>query len=274
MNAQELLQQARIPEALAVLQNEVRARPNDAKLRVFLFQLLVVAGQWERAATQLKVCADLDSSTLLMAQVCGPALAAENLRAEIFAGKRSPLLLGEPEEWISWLLQANRHFAEGQYEAAAELRQKAFDAAPATGGTLNGQPFEWLADADQRFGPMLEAVVDGKYYWVPFSRIREITLEAPKDLRDLVWAPAIVQLSAGAQKVALLPARYPGTEKSTDGAVLLARKTEWTDTGGSAAGLGQRILATDAVEIPLLEVRKIVLHSAAPGAAQAPAAEG
>ena len=243
-------------------------------MRVFLFQLLAITGQWERAATQLKVCADQDDSTLLMAQVCGPALAAENLREEIFAGKRSPLLLGEPEEWIGWLLQANKHFAEGQYEAATELRQKAFEAAPATSGTINGQAFEWIADVDQRFGPMLEAIVDGKYYWVPFNRIREITVEAPKDLRDLVWAPAILMLSAGAQKVALLPARYPGTERSGDGAALLARKTEWVEKGDGTVGVGQRIFATDSVELPLLEVRKIVLNSAAPAAAETKAAEG
>ena len=105
MTAKQLLQQAKVPEALAALQNEVRAAPNDAKLRVFLFQIMAITGQWERAANQLKVCTDQDDSTLLMAQVCGPALAAENLRAEIFAGKRSPLLLGEPEEWIGWLLE-------------------------------------------------------------------------------------------------------------------------------------------------------------------------
>ena len=266
MTAKELLQQGKVEEALVSLQNEVRAAPNDAKLRVFLFQLMAVMGQWERAATQLKVCNDQDPSTLLMAQVCGPALAAENLRAEIFAGNRSPLLLGQPEEWVGWLLQAHKHFADGQYDAATELRDKAFEAAPATSGTLNGTPFEWIADADQRFGPILEAIVDGKYYWVPFSHVREIAIEAPSDLRDLVWVPAILTLVAGAQKVALLPVRYPGTEKSRDGAALLARKTDWVEQGGISVGVGQRLLATDASETPLLEVRKIILNHAATAA--------
>src|SRR6185503_7179082 len=107
MTAKELLKEGKPVEALAALQNEVRAAPNDMKLRVFLFQLLAILGQWERAATQLKVVTDQDAKTLLMAQVCGPALAAENLRAEIFAGKRTPLLLGEPQEWVGWVLQAN-----------------------------------------------------------------------------------------------------------------------------------------------------------------------
>ena len=95
--AQDLVKEGKPTEALAALQAEVRSAPNDGKKRVFLFQLLSVLGQWERAETQLKVANDLDATTLLMAQVCGPALAAENLRAEIFAGKRTPLLLGEPE---------------------------------------------------------------------------------------------------------------------------------------------------------------------------------
>jgi type VI secretion system protein ImpE len=273
MTAKELLAQGKVSEALAALTAEVRAAPNDAKLRVFMFQLMAVTGQWERAATQLKVCTDQDDQTLLMAQVCGPALAAENLRTEIFAGKRSPLLLGEPEEWIGELLQSNQHFAEGHFDAARELREKAFDAAPVTSGTINGQAFEWIADADQRFGPMLEAIVDGKYYWVPFSRLKEITIEPPTDLRDLVWLPAILKLSAGAEKVALLPVRYPGTEKSADGAALLARKTDWEERGDMSVGIGQRLLATDAAELGLLEVRKIVLNTVAPAAAGAAAAQ-
>lgn len=260
MSSQELLKAGKPAEALAALQIEVRAAPNDAKLRVFLFQLLAVMGQWERAANQLKVAGDQDASTLLMAQVCGPALAAENLRAEIFQGKRTPLLLGEPEAWVGELIQANAHFAEGHFDAARELREKAFEAAPVTSGMLNGQPFEWIADADQRFGPMIEAIIDGKYYWVPFNRIREITVEKPSDLRDLVWLPAILMLATGAQKVALIPTRYPGTEISADGAALLARKTDWTEKGDLSVGIGQRIFATDSAETPILELRKLILN--------------
>lgn len=274
MTSKELVQQGKVSEALAALQAEVRAKPNDAKLRVFLFQLLAVLGEWDRAANQLKVVTDQDAETLLMAQVCGPALAAENLRADIFAGKRTPLILGQPEEWVSLLVQANKHFAEGQYDASAELRDKAFEAAPAVSGTLNGQPFEWIADADQRFGPLFEAVIDGKYYWIPFSHISSLTIDKPSDLRDLVWLPGIVTLAAGAQKIALLPVRYPGTEKSGDGPAMLARKTDWLDKGGISTGIGQRILATDAAEVPLLEVRTLELHITPPEAAAAASAGG
>ena len=47
--------------ALRLLQEQVRAQPANAKLRTFLFQLLSVHGQWERATAQLDVAASLDS---------------------------------------------------------------------------------------------------------------------------------------------------------------------------------------------------------------------
>ena len=46
--------------ALAQLQEVVPARPSDSKLRIFLFQLLALTGQWERALNQLNVAAELD----------------------------------------------------------------------------------------------------------------------------------------------------------------------------------------------------------------------
>ncbi|HEV2702964.1 MAG TPA: tetratricopeptide repeat protein, partial [Steroidobacteraceae bacterium] len=52
--------------ALAALQLEVRGRPQDLKLRIFLAQLLMVLGQWDRALTQLSVVAELDALTLPM----------------------------------------------------------------------------------------------------------------------------------------------------------------------------------------------------------------
>ncbi len=40
------------------------------------------------------------------------------------------------------------------------------------------------------WAPVLEAMVNGKYYWIPFSRLASIVIEAPADLRDRVWLPA------------------------------------------------------------------------------------
>lgn len=270
---EDLLQQGKLDEALAALQDKVRDNPADAKLRVFLFQLLCVQGNWSRAITQLNVAADMQAENLLMAEVCRPALNAEALRAEIFAGKRAPHLFGEPEEWVGWMVQANQHLANGELAAAAELRDRAFEAAPAIAGTLNGQPFEWLADADTRLGPILEAIIEGRYYWVPLTHVARIDLEEPADLRDVVWTPARFTWDNAGTNVALIPTRYPGSESSADAGIQLARRTDWVEReGGHCLGLGQRMLATDEGEHPLMEVRTITLGEQ-PEPPEAPAEE-
>ena len=76
----------------------------------------------------------------------------------------------------------------------------------------------------------------------------------------MVWMPANLMFENGGESVALLPTRYPGSEKSEDGLIVLARKTTWETMGPDAyRGAGQRILATDAGEYPLLSVREILI---------------
>jgi type VI secretion system protein ImpE len=247
--------------ALARLQEDVRAKPSDAKLRVFLFQLLCVLGQWERALNQLKVASELEPLALPMAQMYGDAVRCEAIRAEVFDGHKSPMILGEPEQWLAMLIESRLRAGRGEAAQSEELRLRAFEEAPTSGGDIDGRPFEWLADADSRLGPVMEAIINGRYYWVPFSRMTRISLEAPEDLRDLVWMPAHLDFTNGGESLALLPTRYPGSETSSDGAIALARKTSWDAIGEDAfRGLGQRIFATDAGDTPILEVRAISLR--------------
>jgi type VI secretion system protein ImpE len=258
MNAEELLQAGRVEESLASLQHAVRENAADPRLRVFLFQTLSVLGQWKRALNQLDVLANMSSDHLMLARIFRPVVQCELLREQVFAGKHTPIVFGEPEPWMSWLVQANELVADGKFAAARELRDKAFEAAPTSTGKVNGQPFEWIADADLRLGPMLEAIVGGHYYWIPFCRFQLIRLEPPTDLRDLVWAPVQFVWTNGGETAGHVPARYPATEKVGDDQLRLARKTEWIDSPeGYSLGCGQRILSTDGGEYPLLECRTI-----------------
>ena len=257
MTAEELLKDARPEEALKELQKAVRDHPANAKSRVFLFQLLSVLGDWQRANTQLQVLSEMDSESMMLARLFEPVLVCEAIRADVFAGKRTPIIFGQPPEWIGFLVPAMEHFGRGEFKAGTELRSQAFEAAPASAGQLNGQAFEWIADADERLGPVLEVILEGHYYWVPFPRIRKMIIEPATDLRDLVWAPAQFVWENGGQASGHIPTRYAGTERSEDGKLKLARKTEWIDKGGTNIGLGQRTLATDTSEYPLLEIRTV-----------------
>jgi type VI secretion system protein ImpE len=258
MEAADLLKQGKLDEALSRLQEQIRNDPSASKHRVFLFQLLCISGRWDKALTQLNLVADLDAKAIPMAQVCRHAIQCEAMRAEVYGGKRTPLVFGQPQEWVAWLLQSLQMAAQGNYAQAKELRAKAFEAAPAVAGTINGTPFQWLADADPRLGPVLEALVDGKYFWIPMCNIAKITIEAPTDLRDVIWTAANFTWTNGGAGVGFIPGRYPGTESAADPALLLGRKTDWqTLAADFDVPLGQRLLVTDVGEYPLLEVRQI-----------------
>ncbi|MCA9757586.1 MAG: tetratricopeptide repeat protein [Candidatus Eisenbacteria bacterium] len=262
MTAEQSLREGRVEDALSELQQQVRNDPARSDLRVFLFQLLSVMGQWDRALNQLSVAGEMDASTLAMVQTYRSAVQCEPLRQGVFAGKKSPLFFGEPEEWMALLVQAVSLEAVGKHAEAQATRDRAFELAPTTSGTIGGESFSWISDADPRLGPMLEVVLNGKYYWVPFHRIHQIVTEEPVDLRDVVWTPAYFTWSNGGTSVGLIPSRYPGTEQSADGAIRLGRKTDWAEVpGGAYHGIGQRMLATDAGEYPLLELRMITLDT-------------
>jgi type VI secretion system protein ImpE len=275
MLAEQILREGNPEDSLAQLQDQVRRDPANPSYRIFLFQLLAVLGQWERAFTQLKVAGELDAGTLAMVQTYRQALRCEVLRADIFAGRNTPLVFGKPAKWVALMIEALRPRAEGDHAGAQNLRAEAFELAPATSGTIDGQAFEWIADADPRLGPILEVIVNGAYYWVPFDRIREIRVEEPVDLRDLVWMPVQLIWSNGGGTVGLVPTRYPGSESSDDMLVRMARRTEWLEPdAGVYLGLGQRMLTTDADDYPLMDIRRIALDTEGQGeAAEEPGAE-
>lgn len=249
-----------LAQSLAQLQAEVRQHPADPKLRVFLTQLLMVLGQWDRALTQLQVLEEMDASTLPMVRTYQAAIACERLRQSVFAGERSPLVFGDPPPWLALLIQALSLTSQRHFQQANELRAAALEQAPASGGSLNGTAIHWVADADSRLGPVLEVLINARYYWMPIERLKRVVIDAPSDVRDLVWVPAQLTLANGGEVAALIPTRYPGSEAVDDAQIRMARRTDWQSVEGDTyLGLGQRMLTTDTIEVGLLELRELVL---------------
>jgi type VI secretion system protein ImpE len=261
MLAERLVRDGNLQDALQELQEQIRNRPENSDYRAFLFQLLAILGQWERALNQLNVLSNLETSAWPMVQLYREAIRCEVLRAEIFAGRRKPLIFGEPPRWLALLLESLRLMAEGQHTEALSLRNQAFGLASESTGTIDEQPFNWIADADTRLGPVLEIIVNGRYYWAPFQQIRAISIPQVTDLRDLVWLPAQFTWINEGQAYGLIPTRYPSSETAQDPSIQLARKTEWLQLAdGIYQGLGQRMLVTDQDEYSLLDIRKITVH--------------
>lgn len=257
MTPEDLLKQGDLNQALQLLQEQVKKQPSNSEYRIFLFQLLVVTGQWERALNQLKVIKELDDSAIAMVLMYRQVIACEQYREQVFLGKKEPIVLGKPEEWIALLMQSLKLIAEEKFEAAKALRAKAFEDASAVVGTINGENFEWLADADERLGPIIEAFIDGRYLWTTLDNLQAIVIEEPVDLRDVVWLPAHFSWKNGGENYGLIPSRYPFSYQ-VDSLLALSRKTVWQESSSNLyIGYGQKMIATDQSEYPLMQVRTI-----------------
>jgi len=255
---QNYIKAGQVEAALDAAKSKVRTHPADANERWMLFDVSLIAGKWESAGNQLEVLSSIDKDSSMTQMLLGKILMGEGIRASVFAGNLAPHFLGEPLPWMSHLVEALRLQAVREPLAAAELRQQAFEAAPATSGRVNGIPFNWLADADTRLGPVFEAYVNGAYVWVPQCHVKAITFVEPTTLRDLVWLKANFTLSNDGTTAALIPVRYPGTTEGGQDAQCFARQTDWTEVhGGGWHGLGQRMFATDEGDHPMLEIRSL-----------------
>ncbi|MCX8097980.1 MAG: virulence protein SciE type [Casimicrobiaceae bacterium] len=246
---------------LEELQTRIRADAANPKLRVHLFQLLCVMGRWERALAQLQLCAQMDARAIPMAQTYREAIRAERFREEVFAGRRQPSVLGMPPAWIGSMIEALRLEAIGEAAKGRALRAQALEAAEPIPFRVDGTVVEWFCDGDSRLGPSLEVVANGQYYWVPVENIEGLQLEAPSDLRDLVWATGELRLPNGGRLPVLIPARYPETaalEGEQSDALKRSRATRWVELGDDQwRGEGQRMWVSDAGEHAVLDVRLV-----------------
>ena len=245
-DADQLLRAGDLDGARRALVEVVRTKPADEQARMFLFQLLAVAGEWDKARTQLNLLAQLSPEAQMLSIAYGQAVAAERVRADVFAGQ-APMELLVNSDWAQGLADAVTHIAAGRVAEGEAAREAAFDAAPDTPGTLDGTAFDWIADADGRFGPAFEAIIAGRYGLVPFDAVSSVKSEGPKDLRDTVWYPVQIAFKSGQSVAAMLPTRYPGSEASPDVNERLGRATNWHDIGSGQQGSGQHLwaLSTD-----------------------------
>lgn len=235
MNASELYREGRLDDAIEALGASVRDNPTDAQRRTFLFELLCFAGSFDRAEKQLDALARDGQDAEMGALLYRGALHAERTRQAMFD-------------------------TGGMLPASA--------APGSVSGTLNGTPFTELEDADPRIGARLELFVAGQYTWLPLEHVASLSMQPPRRLRDLIWAPVIVRPAENMQELeigeVLMPVLTPDAWRHPDPLVKLGRLTEVTDLpDGRLAPVGQKLWLVDGEELPLLEVRDLTITPAA-----------
>ena len=263
-DADSCLAEGDLDGARAALVAMVKADPGNTRARMFLFQLMAVLGEWDKAETQLRSLVQTSPQAEMLSAAYAPMLRAQKQRTDAFAGKGPVPLLFPGPAWLSDVAASIEAFGRGDAATGNAKRDDAFSAAPDTPGMFfnssgNGQAIQWIADSDPRFGPCFEAFVGGRWGLVAFASLREMKSEGPQDLKDRVWLPVELTLKDGAAFSGFLPVLYPNSETHADAAVRLGRGTVWSDEP-SGAGLGQKIWTTDAGDdSDILSLRKLVI---------------
>ncbi|MDI6958844.1 MULTISPECIES: type VI secretion system accessory protein TagJ [unclassified Pantoea] len=267
---QQRLADASLAENLARTTAQIQANPADANLRATFVQLLCMAGNWTRAQTQLQSWLALTPQAQPTITLLQQAIAGELQRAAVLRGESQPQLPGSAWAWSETLLAALQAEVKGDEARGADLRQQALEQADANPGTLEQQDqsvaFPWLMDGDSRFGPVCEAIVNGRYYWVPFAAIREMQFQAPASVTDLVWRHTLIQLVDGSEQVCQIPVRYPLPAQAEE-SWLRASVTEWQPLGNVDSqfiGLGQKVWLSDSAEFSLMTLQRITFNDIGP----------
>jgi len=237
MKARALYERGDLDGAIAWLGQELRDDPMDSKRRIFLFELLAFAGEYDRAEKQLDVLARSGKEAEMGALLYRSALHAERQRDEMFRSGAFPQGDSGP---------------------------------PAVSGSVDGTPFDAMQDLDPRLGARLEVYAAGQYTWIPLEHISGIRIEAPKKLRDLLWLPAQIlpgpRFSGMELGEVLIPAISPGSCRHPDPSVRLGREVQAgldeSGVDGLEVPFGPKLFAVDDDLIPLVEMREIRIDAA------------
>jgi len=261
VDAKELLDAGQLSAAIEQLNQAVRSRPSDPRLRTFLFELLCFAGDYERAERQLDVIGHQSAASEVGVQVYRNILSAEHSRRRLFSDGLRPDFLFDPPPYTHLHLEAINRLRETQQAEAEGLVKQSEDVRPSLKGGIDGQPFTDVRDADDLLGPFLEVIVHSNYVWVPFEQIKHLTISPPKRLRDLLWLPGTLESHFGAVGDVFLPVLYAGSSQHADDRVKLGRMTAWNVLReGLVLGVGQRLFLVDGTERPMLEVREVAFE--------------
>ncbi|BAH40915.1 MAG TPA: virulence protein SciE type [Gemmatimonas aurantiaca] len=231
-SAQNLYAAGQLGAAIETLGVELRSNPADAQRRTFLFELLTFSGDWSRAEKQLDVLAKNGHMAEAGTMLYRAAITAERVREHMFDSGDFPT-----------------------------------DAAPSpVSGTLNGEPFSSIEDADPRIGARLEVMAGGRYLWIPFAHIASVGMEPPTRLRDLHWMSAQLRTGPSVRDLelgeVLLPALSPGVGRLSDDELRLGRAADWEELpSGDFAPIGQKMLRVDERLVPIVDIRELLINT-------------
>ncbi len=240
--AGSLFRQGRLDDAVAAAAAAVRAQPADLAARVLLAELLLFAGNIERADVILDTANSVDPGAATVLAEFRQLLRAETARRQLYRDGRVPEFLGEPTPTQRASLAALVALRAGDVAGAAREAAALESGRPATAGHAGENRFDDFRDADDVLAGTFEVLTStGKYFWIPTERVRSVTFHAPKRPRDLYLRRASMDVREGPDGEVYLPVLYADTGGDATPEQRLGRASDWHELApGLVRGIGQR----------------------------------
>ena len=260
MTPHDALAEGRLSEAVALQEAAVAAAPADPAARRLLVDLLAFAGRFDDALAHLSEIRSDAPEWPEAERGLHRLFRAERLRS---VERRKPAIRPEPPPKHAsrrWL--AVRSARQARPDDAVKCADAADAVTPELWGFLDGQEFEGIRDADDRFGSVLEAFLGGEYFWFAWESLRKVTLAPAAVLLDQLYRPATLTFKDGTATAVHLPLVYPGSHRA-GGEFALGTETDHVcPDGGITRCVGGKLLLVgeDGVEVPLAACRMIELR--------------
>lgn len=253
--AKTLLAANDVHGAIAAAISHVKNKPTDTAARTFLFELLIFAGEFDRAEKQLDVLGQQNANSLIGTQVYRQCIAAEKMRQKTFRADHVPEFITAKPAYVQFLLDAIRALRNNNAGEAAQKLEESETARPAIGGKANDVEFQDFRDYNDLTASVLEVFLKGQYVWIPLEFVEKLEIQKPQSLRDVLWTQAKIELFDGTGGEIHLPAIYVDSFKHDDGEVKLGKATDWIELAPNVfAGAGNRLFAVNGAAKPLIEL--------------------
>ncbi|NTF33708.1 type VI secretion system accessory protein TagJ [Rhizobium skierniewicense] len=248
-----LLDGDQLQEAIGAAKEHVKVKPSDKEGRNLYVDLLILAGEFEKADAQCNLAATFAPQDAVGFSIIRHHLRAMAARNAWFVDGAVPDFANGPSELDQLAIKANIAARAGDAEAAtgalAQLEAQRGELSMA----CNGKPAGDIRDLDDRIPHALEVLTDGgRYLWIDYARIESLTIEPMKRPRDIAFRQAELSLRDGAMASVLVPSLYHSETGSPT--MLLGRETIWNDAGPLVTGEGQRCLLIGDDLVPFHEI--------------------
>ncbi|ANM08149.1 type VI secretion system ImpE family protein (plasmid) [Rhizobium phaseoli] len=239
-NIAQSLSNDALDAALEEVKAHLKARPSDQEARHLYIDLLVLAGEYERADNQCSLAATLSPDATMGFALLRNELRAMAARDAWFASGAVPEFPQGPSELDKLALRLGIAHREGNAREARATLEALETLRGERPLIWNGKAISDFRDLDDRIPHALEVIMTGgAYLWIDFAKIAAVSIEPIARPRDLAFRRAELSLIDGAAASVLLPAVYHGTGK--DATLRLGRETEWVaEATGITTGRGQR----------------------------------